>query len=294
MSFGGVRDPRPGRRHVLAAGGRCRALRSRQGRPRGRRCRQCRQCADGALGLRRLPRGAPARARGERDRADGTVRTSRTETAGTTTSRLRARRSSRRYRGRSPRHEAGASPRLLGLRPDGVPARRGDVVLGSASRGGGGALRGSRRRRRPTRSRTPHAVCRRCGSDTGCVRCSIGRDALTGWGLLDVANAVRRLSDSPPDADRYEANDEASIAASPLGPQGAAHSRHDRLLGRPGGRLQDQAAARAALVARLRGPSGANSNLLWKPGTQRIGGKSADGGCSRRSRSRPARSSGSG
>ena len=31
------------------------------------------------------------------------------------------------------------------------------------------------------------------------------------------------------------------------------------------------------LVARLRGPSGANSNLfLWKPGTQRIGGKSAD------------------
>ena len=31
------------------------------------------------------------------------------------------------------------------------------------------------------------------------------------------------------------------------------------------------------LVARLRGPIGANSNLfLWKPGTQRIGGKSAD------------------
>ena len=112
--------------------------------------------------------------------------------------------------------------------------------------------------------------------DTGCVRCSIGHDALTGWGLLDVANAVRRLSDSPPDSDRYEANDEASIAASLWGRKGQRiratldywDDRVDvyKIKLRPG-----------QVVARLRGPIGANSNLfLWKPGTQRIGGKSVD------------------
>jgi subtilisin family serine protease len=113
--------------------------------------------------------------------------------------------------------------------------------------------------------------------DTGCVRCSTGHDALTGWGLLDVASAVRRLSDSPPDSDRYEANDEASIAA--------------LLWGRKGQRIRAtldywddrvdvykiKLRPRQRLVARLRGPIGANSNLfLWKPGTQRIGGKSVD------------------
>ena len=82
--------------------------------------------------------------------------------------------------------------------------------------------------------------------DTGCVRCSTGHDALTGWGVLDVANAVRRLSDSPPDSDRYEANDEASIAASLWGRKGQRIRATTGLLGRSGGRLQDQAAARAA------------------------------------------------
>jgi subtilisin family serine protease len=112
--------------------------------------------------------------------------------------------------------------------------------------------------------------------DTGCVRCSTGHDALTGWGLLDVANAVRRLSDSPPDSDRYEANDEASIAALLWGRKGQRiratldywDDRVDvyKIKLRPG-----------QVVARLKGPIGANSNLfLWKPGTQRIGGKSVD------------------
>jgi subtilisin family serine protease len=113
--------------------------------------------------------------------------------------------------------------------------------------------------------------------DTGCVRCSTGRDALTGWGLLDVANAVRRLSDSPAVSDRYEANDEVSTAAEIWGRKGQRiratldywDDRVDayKIKLRPGQRL----------VARLRGPGGANSNLfLWKPGTRRIGGRSAD------------------
>jgi subtilisin family serine protease len=113
--------------------------------------------------------------------------------------------------------------------------------------------------------------------DTGCARCTTGHDALTGWGLLDVANAVRRLSDSPPDSDRYEANDEASIAASIWGRKG---QRIRATLDYWDDRVdvyKIKLRPRQRLVARLRGPIGANSNLfLWKPGTQRIGGKSVD------------------
>jgi serine protease len=113
--------------------------------------------------------------------------------------------------------------------------------------------------------------------DTGCVRCTTSRDALTGWGLLDVESAVRTMNDSPPDADRYEVNDDASLAASLWGRKGQRiratldywDDRVDayKIKLRPGQRL----------VARLRGPIGANSNLfLWKPGTKRIGARSAD------------------
>ena len=113
--------------------------------------------------------------------------------------------------------------------------------------------------------------------DTGCVRCVTGRDALTGWGLLDVESAVRTMTDSPPEADRYEVNDDASLAASLWGRKGQRiratidywDDRVDayKIKLRSGQRL----------VALLRGPLGANSNLfLWRPGTTRIGGRSAD------------------
>jgi hypothetical protein len=113
--------------------------------------------------------------------------------------------------------------------------------------------------------------------DTGCFRCLPGHDALTGWGLLDVENAVRTLTFSPPSQDRYEANDEASIAASLWGRRGQRiratidywDDRVDayKIKLRRGQRF----------VASLKGPIGTNSNLfLWKPGTQRLGGRTAD------------------
>lgn len=113
--------------------------------------------------------------------------------------------------------------------------------------------------------------------DTGCVRCTVGRDALTGWGLLDVADAVRALSDSPPDPDRYEANDEASIAAEIWGRRGqrirATVDFWDDRVDVYKVRLRFG----QRFVAVLRGPGGANPNLfLWKPGTTRIGGRSVD------------------
>jgi subtilisin family serine protease len=113
--------------------------------------------------------------------------------------------------------------------------------------------------------------------DTGCVRCTTGRDALTGWGLLDVESAVETMNVSPPEADQYEVNDDVSLAVSLWGRKGQRiratidywDDRVDvyKVKLRPGQRF----------VARLKGPAGANTNLfLWKPGTTRIGARSAD------------------
>jgi Subtilase family len=53
---------------------------------------------------------------------------------------------------------------------------------------------------------------------TGCAPCPIGRDALTGWGTLDVAAALNRIGDEQdlPTADAYEPNDDAGTLAYPL------------------------------------------------------------------------------
>jgi hypothetical protein len=53
--------------------------------------------------------------------------------------------------------------------------------------------------------------------DTGCPACADGRDALTGWGRLDVAAALAALGKPLPRLDRYEPNDDA-------GPRSAAIS----------------------------------------------------------------------
>ncbi len=48
---------------------------------------------------------------------------------------------------------------------------------------------------------------------SGCTACAIGRDALSGWGRLDVAAAIAALGELPPPRDRYEANDDAGARA---------------------------------------------------------------------------------
>ena len=53
---------------------------------------------------------------------------------------------------------------------------------------------------------------------SGCGACATGRDALTGWGTLDVANALARLTSGLPlpRPDRYEPNDDAGVWARSL------------------------------------------------------------------------------
>ncbi len=57
------------------------------------------------------------------------------------------------------------------------------------------------------------AILERTAADartaTGCRGCPIGRDALTGWGTLDVAGALATLDGEVPPADAFEANDGA-------------------------------------------------------------------------------------
>jgi hypothetical protein len=52
---------------------------------------------------------------------------------------------------------------------------------------------------------------------TGCDGCSLGRDALTGFGELDVAAAIQRLRLGPvPKHDRLEPNDAVGFVAAPI------------------------------------------------------------------------------
>jgi Subtilase family len=47
----------------------------------------------------------------------------------------------------------------------------------------------------------------------GCGACAVGRDALTGFGRLDVTAAIRLLNDPLPARDRFEPNDDAGAEA---------------------------------------------------------------------------------
>jgi len=52
--------------------------------------------------------------------------------------------------------------------------------------------------------------------ETGCRRCTVGRDPSSGWGRLDVAAAVDAPSSRIPAIDRYEPNDDARARAVPV------------------------------------------------------------------------------
>jgi subtilisin family serine protease len=109
---------------------------------------------------------------------------------------------------------------------------------------------------------------------TGCAACPRGRDALTGWGTVDVAAALTLLeSGGLPAPDRYEPNDDAGPWAHALPPlprtvQASLDYWDDnvdvyRVSLRKG----------QALYARLTPEVAANVKLaLWPPGTRRVEG----------------------
>jgi subtilisin family serine protease len=108
---------------------------------------------------------------------------------------------------------------------------------------------------------------------TGCPTCASGRDALTGWGSLDVAAALARLTSAAPlpPPDRYEPNDDAGPWSHALPPLprtiGASLDYWDdnidvyRIRLVKGQRLYARLTPAAAASVRLE---------LWAPGTQHV------------------------
>ena len=106
---------------------------------------------------------------------------------------------------------------------------------------------------------------------TGCKACPLQRDALTGWGRLDVTAALRALSGPIPARDQLEPNDDAGVQAAPLWGQ---KLRLEATLDF----WDDQNDVYAIRLRRgqpvyvsVRGPAGHDTNLiLWSPGTKRV------------------------
>lgn len=110
---------------------------------------------------------------------------------------------------------------------------------------------------------------------TGCKLCGAGRDALTGWGRLDVQRALMQASYSAfPDVDRYETNDDAGSQAWRFWGSGPRQVTATLDF------WDDQVDVYSVKIARgqklratLRGPLGAETKLLlWKPGTKTVEG----------------------
>jgi hypothetical protein len=108
-------------------------------------------------------------------------------------------------------------------------------------------------------------------ASNGCRTCPLQRDALSGWGRLDLAKAVAALDGVIPLPDRYEPNDDAGsqsvrLTAAVKALKGTLDFWDDqidvyRIYLRKGQRLR----------LTLDGPAGSNSNLLlWRPGTKRV------------------------
>jgi subtilisin family serine protease len=114
----------------------------------------------------------------------------------------------------------------------------------------------------------------------GCRRCTPGRDDFTGWGVLDIASAVESLVGPLPEPDTREPNDEAGKRSWKLvwgGPKG-------RRIAATINYWQDQADVYRVWLGRgqrieatLVGPRAAGTRLfLWKPGTKRVEGFAID------------------
>lgn len=112
-----------------------------------------------------------------------------------------------------------------------------------------------------------------------CRGCLPGRDPLSGWGRLNISDALMTATWSPlPDADRFETNDDAGDQAWKL--WGSARKR---TLTATLDFWDDQIDVYSIylrrgqrLTATLRGPQGTDANLLlWRPGTKRVEDPSA-------------------
>jgi serine protease len=106
---------------------------------------------------------------------------------------------------------------------------------------------------------------------TGCRRCAVGRDGLSGWGRLDIAAALQALGAELPPRDRLETNDDAGELAPRLWGRAIAVKATLDFWDDQIDVYRVKLRAGEQVSAALHGPVGTETSLvLWKPGTQHV------------------------
>ena len=108
---------------------------------------------------------------------------------------------------------------------------------------------------------------------TGCPRCTLLRDPLSGWGRLDVAKALAALAAGPlPAPDRFETNDDAGTQAFTLWGKDRTVTATVDYYDDPIDVYRIALTGRERLTAKLAGawPGASVHLVLWKPGTKRL------------------------
>jgi subtilisin family serine protease len=112
---------------------------------------------------------------------------------------------------------------------------------------------------------------------TGCPRCGLLRDALSGWGRLDVAKAVAALAGPVPAPDHYETNDNAGTQARTIWGKRVKLTATGDYYDDPVDVYRIALSGREKLGAKLvAGWPGAQASLtLWLPATRSVDGARA-------------------
>jgi subtilisin family serine protease len=110
-------------------------------------------------------------------------------------------------------------------------------------------------------------------ASNGCRRCPLLRDSLTGWGRLNIANAVAALGGPWPPADRYEPNDDAGARAATLWGTSIRAAATLDYWDDPVDVYRVRVRPRQRVTLGVRGPGRVDTDIsLWKPGTRTVAG----------------------
>jgi Subtilase family len=113
-------------------------------------------------------------------------------------------------------------------------------------------------------------------ASTGCRHCPPLRDALSGWGRLDIAATLQAANGPLPSPDHYEANDDAGSDARTIYGRNLDLKATIDFWDDQTDVYRVKVRKRQKITAALDGPSGTHLGLiLWKPGTQHVEGFAA-------------------
>jgi subtilisin family serine protease len=107
---------------------------------------------------------------------------------------------------------------------------------------------------------------------SGCPRCALLRDPLSGWGRLNIAKAVSSLAGPLPAPDRYETNDDAGTEAHTVWGKRVKLTASVDYYEDPVDVYRVALAPHERLTAKLAGgwPGAQVKLALWKPGTRSV------------------------